>query len=71
MLVSEESVDFVKIDSSLSENQKEKMIEVCKEYDDVLTDIPGRTELIEHSVVLNTEIPIYQSLQCGSFQNCF
>ena len=49
----------MKIDSSLSENQKETLEEVCKEYGDVLTDVPGRTELIGHSVVVNSEIPVY------------
>ena len=48
-----ESVSDIKIDSILSDEQKQQLLEIGKEYEDVLTDIPGRTFLIEHSVVLN------------------
>ena len=33
---------------------------VCKTYKDVLTDIPGKTILIQHAVVLKSDTPIYK-----------
>ena len=60
MLVPQESVSDIKMDSLLSDEQKQQLLEIGKEFEDVLTDIPGRTSLIEHSVVLNSEIPFYK-----------
>ena len=60
LLIPQESVNDIKMDSLLSEEQRQELLRVCEEFDDVLTDIPGRTSLIEHSVVLNSETPVYK-----------
>ena len=60
LLVPQESLSDIKMDSLLSDDQKQQLLDICKEYEDVLTDIPGRTNLIEHNVVLNSETPIYK-----------
>ena len=57
LLVPQESVDDIKMDSSLSEEQKQQLTDICREYEDVLTGVPGRTPVIEHCVVVNSEIP--------------
>ena len=36
------------------------MNDLCKEYDDVLTDVPVRTSVIEHKAVLLSETPVYK-----------
>ena len=60
LLVPHETVSDVNINKSLSEKQMHDMQRVCKEFEDVLTDIPGRTTLIEHSLVLKSEKPVYK-----------
>ena len=60
LLVPKESVSDIKMDSIHSDEQKQQSLEIGKEYEDVLTDIHGRTSLIEHSFVLNSETPIYK-----------
>lgn len=60
LLIPQESVNDVHINESLSEKQKEQLLIMCKGYEDVLTDIPGRTTLIEHTVTLKSDRPIYK-----------
>ena len=60
LLVPHESVNDIRMDSLLTEEQKQQLKDLCKEFDDVLTDVPGRTSVIEHKVVLNSETPVYK-----------
>ena len=60
LLVPHESVNDIRMDSLLTEGQKQQLNDLCKEFDDVLTDVPGRTSVIEHKVVLNSETPVYK-----------
>ena len=60
LLVPQESINDVQINTSLSEDQKQDLMHVCKTYKDVLTDIPGKTTLIQHAVVLKSDTPIYK-----------
>ena len=60
LLVPHESVNDIRMDSLLTEEQKKQLNDLCKEFDDVLTDVPGRTSVIEHKVVLNSETPVYK-----------
>lgn len=60
LLVPQESLSDIHINDSLSENQREQLLGVCKDFKDVLTDIPGRTMLIEHSMILKSNKPIYK-----------
>ena len=47
----------IKLDKQL-DNQKEELKDILASYSDVVTDIPGRTNKIEHEVILMTEIPV-------------
>ena len=60
LLVPHESVNDMRMDSLLTEEQKQQLNDLCKEFDDVLTDVPGRTSDIKHKVVLNSETPVYK-----------
>ena len=58
LLVPKESVSDIGINESLSsEKQKHLIREVFKDYEDVLTNIPGRTTSTEHTVTLKSEKP--------------
>ena len=59
LLVPKETVNDVNINELLPEKQIDDIKNVCKDFDDVLTDIPGRTTLIEHSVIVKSDKPIY------------
>ena len=61
LLVPHKSVNDIRMDSLLTEGQKQQLNDLCKEFDDVLTDVPGRTSIIEHKVVLNSETPVYKT----------
>ena len=50
----------VKISSKLSEKQEEEMELLLEEFDDVLQDRPGRTDMAEHSIETGTENPVRQ-----------
>ena len=43
LLVPHESVNDIRMDSLLTEEQKQQLNDLCKEFDDVLTDVPGVT----------------------------
>ena len=48
----------LKISSKLSEKQKKKMELLLEEFNDVLHDKPGRTDMAEHSIETGTENPV-------------
>ena len=50
----------VKISSKLSEKQKEEMELLLEEFNDVLQDKPGRTDMAEHSIETGKENPVRQ-----------
>lgn len=53
-----ESYKNVKVNESLSLDQNESVIALLHEFQDVLTDVPGRTDVIQHEVQLTTNEPI-------------
>ena len=53
-----ETYKDVQIDESLSVEQQQELKELIKEYQDVFTDIPGRTNLGEHSIQLTSADPV-------------
>ena len=55
---SSEGVDDVEIDPNLEEERREELLSLLYEYNDVLTDIPGKTDLIEYDIRLTTEVPV-------------
>ncbi|RUS75619.1 hypothetical protein EGW08_016612 [Elysia chlorotica] len=42
----------------LETKRKEQIKEILREFSDVLTDVPGQTDLIEHEIKLTSEVPI-------------
>ena len=59
-LVPHESVNDIRMDSLFTEEQKQQLNDLCKDFDDVLTDVPGRISVIEHKVELNSETSVYK-----------
>ncbi|XP_062615055.1 uncharacterized protein LOC134276789 [Saccostrea cucullata] len=53
-----ESFKDVKVNHSLSSDQLENINDVLHEFQEVLTDLPGRTNVIQHEVHLTTKEPI-------------
>jgi hypothetical protein len=53
-----ESVADVKIGTNLTAKQKAELDLLLAEFADVLTDVPGQTNLAEHSIMLTSEEPI-------------
>ncbi|XP_062601794.1 uncharacterized protein LOC134263457 [Saccostrea cucullata] len=53
-----ESFTDVKVNHSLSSDQLESINDVLHEFQEVLTDLPGRTNVIQHEVHLTTKEPI-------------
>ena len=54
-----ETYKDVKINSELTEEQKNEVMQLLEEVQGVFTDVPGLTNLGEHSITLTTEEPIY------------
>lgn len=58
LLSPKEKISDIKIDDQLHDDQKDKIRAVLNSFADVLTDIPGKTNLIEHSVKVRSEMPV-------------
>ena len=54
-----ETYKDVQINPDLSEKQKEQVMEVLEEFQDVFSDVPNITNLGEHSIKLTTDEPVY------------
>ncbi|KAL3865773.1 hypothetical protein ACJMK2_043128 [Sinanodonta woodiana] len=50
----------VKLGVNLSKEQREDIISLCDEFQDVLTTRPGRTNILTHSIKTTSETPIKQ-----------
>ena len=57
-LVQTEDVTDVKICSDLTDSQTEDAKLALKEFSAIFSDVPGRTECIEHKMDLTSEVPI-------------
>ena len=57
-LKGKETVADVKISKGLSKEQEIQVKELLEEFQDVLTDIPSETNLIEHRINLTSEQPV-------------
>lgn len=53
-----ETVDDIKINPELNKTQKEQIQALVSEYSDVLTDLPGKTTIIEHEIKLVSDNPV-------------
>ena len=57
-LTPEESIHDIKINPDLSDQQKKELLDLVSEFSDVITDIPGHTNLIEHDIKLTSNEPV-------------
>ncbi len=57
-LVAKETLDDVKINSDLDDSQKHEVKRILGNYKDVLTDLPGKTNLGEHEIKLTDNEPV-------------
>jgi hypothetical protein len=55
-----ESVDDVHISPVLTSDERKQLKELMVEYDDIFSDVPQVTNIIEHKVVTRTEEPVYK-----------
>ncbi|XP_047475992.1 uncharacterized protein LOC125029857 [Penaeus chinensis] len=56
--VQEEDVSNVRVNEELSADQKRDVANVLSEFSAVFTDVPGRTDVIEHTVNLTSDRPV-------------
>ena len=57
-LAQSESVDDVKIDQGLTQSQKGDIRNVLQKYNEVFSDLQGRTNVIQHCIKLTEEEPV-------------
>lgn len=57
-LVAKEGIDDVHISPELSPKQHAEVLDVLNEFKDVITDVPGMTDLVSHSICLTSSEPI-------------
>lgn len=69
VLKQSESFQDCAVNSALSEGQKEQLKTLLTEFQEVLTDLPGKTDLEEHVIRLSTERPIYKKQYPLPFQS--
>ena len=55
-----ETIDDVHISHDLSEEEKKQLKDLLREYQDIFSDLPQVTNIIEHKGVTKTEEPIYK-----------
>ena len=58
LLITHEGLKDVKVNSELDHNHREGLRSILRQFEDVLTDVPGRTSVLEHDVKLITDIPV-------------
>ncbi|XP_033728194.1 uncharacterized protein LOC117317492 [Pecten maximus] len=56
--IRKESVDDVKVSDQLDQTQRRQIRDILSNYSDVLTDVPGKTTLVEHEIRLTTDDPV-------------
>ncbi|XP_063613940.1 uncharacterized protein LOC134787153 [Penaeus indicus] len=56
--VQEEDVSNVRVNEELSADQKRDVANVLSEFSTVFTDVPGRTDVIAHTITLTSDRPV-------------
>ena len=54
-----ETWEDVQINPDLSENEKQQLIELIKEFQDIFSDVPTQTHLVTHKIRLKSDEPVY------------
>ncbi|MCG7879549.1 MAG: hypothetical protein JAY78_24875, partial [Candidatus Thiodiazotropha taylori] len=58
LLSPHENIHDIKLDDHLSENQVNELRHILSSYADVLSDVPEKTSLIEHDVIVKSDVPV-------------
>ena len=58
LLIAHEGIDNVEINEALEAGQKSELKALLETFDDVLTDVPGKTNLLQHDVKLISDVPV-------------
>ena len=58
LLIAKENINNVVTNDDLEVSQKDELRDLLQTYTDVLTDVPGKTNLLKHDVKLNSDIPV-------------
>ena len=58
VLRGKETVQDVKLGKDLSLNEREEMKQILRRYEEIFSDAPGRCNLIEHRIPLETDEPV-------------
>ena len=53
-----ETYKDVRVNPNLNAEQKKQIIELLREYGNIFSDVPGRTELAEHEIKLTSDKPV-------------
>src|SRR6218665_1062487 len=53
-----ETYKDVRVNPNLNAEQKKQINELLREYGDIFSDVPGRTELAEHEIKLTSDRPV-------------
>lgn len=53
-----ETYKDVKVNPELSVKQKKQIDDLLRQYGDIFSDVPGRTEFAEHEIKLNSDKPV-------------
>jgi len=69
VIVQTEGVSECVINPELSQKQKQELHTLLHQYSSVLSDLPGRTDLEDHKIYLNTDVPIYTKQYPLPFQS--
>ena len=56
--IQKETYRDVKINEELSEEDREKLLKLVEEFQDIFSDVPKVTNLVQHKIVLRTSEPI-------------
>jgi hypothetical protein len=57
-IVAKESIDDIKLNDCVTETQKHELVSILQKHAKVLTDLPGCTDVVTHSIQLLTEEPV-------------
>ena len=58
LLVPQEGIGNVVINETLEVSKKGELRALLETFEDVLTDVPGKTNLLQHDVKLNSDVPV-------------
>ena len=67
LLVRNEGIEDVVFSDILYENKKIEIYELLKRFEDVITNIPGRTNMITHTITLKDKTPSFKKPYCLPF----